>query len=134
MSAPAWLSPEESAVYREMLATAPPGLFRPLDIPAICRHCTLQVAFDFAREEFLEHAHGPLAEGEGRVVARGARGSLVGLPALKVLGELAAALRLSGATLGLTPGDREKITTDPQQNLPLAPDDQWTQFAPEGMK
>jgi P27 family predicted phage terminase small subunit len=125
MSAPPWLSDEEAAAYREILAAAPPGLFRPLDIPALCRHCTLQVAFDLAREEFLVHAHGPKAQGESAVVSRGARGSLVGLPALKVMSDLAAALRLSGAELGLTPGAREKITTDEQCRLPLSKSDPW---------
>jgi phage terminase small subunit len=129
MTPPAWLCDEEAAAYREILAFAPLGLFRPLDIPALCRHCTLQVAFDLAREEFLEHAKGPKAEGESAVVARGARGSLVGLPALKVLGDLAAALRLSGAELGLSPGAREKITTDEQKFLPLAKNDEWSEFA-----
>jgi P27 family predicted phage terminase small subunit len=128
MSAPEWLCEEELAAYREILAVAPPGLFRPLDIPALCRHCTLQVAFDFAREEFLAHATGPKQEGESAVVSRGARGSLVGLPALKVMSDLAAALRLSGAELGLTPGAREKITTDEQGSLPLAQDDEWAEF------
>ena len=125
MSAPPWLSEEEAAAYREILAAAPRGLFRPLDIPALSRHCTLQVAFDLAREEFLAHAKGPKGEGESAVVSRGARGSLVGLPALKVMGELAAALRLSGAELGLTPGAREKITTDEQGRLPLDKADPW---------
>jgi phage terminase small subunit len=123
---PAWLCPEERAAYLEILSTAPPGLYRPLDVPALCRHCTLQVAFDFARAEFLDHAKGPKQKGESAVVSRGARGSLVGLPALKVLCDLAAALRLSGAELGLTPGAREKITTDPQGKLPL--DDGWKDF------
>ncbi|MGA2076691.1 MAG: P27 family phage terminase small subunit [Terriglobia bacterium] len=125
MSAPSWLCEEEAAAYREILAAAPAGLFRPLDIPALSRHCTLQVAFDLAREEFLAHAKGPKGEGESAVVSRGARGSLVGLPALKVMGELAAALRLSGAELGLTPGAREKITTDDQARLPLDKSDPW---------
>jgi P27 family predicted phage terminase small subunit len=128
MSAPAWLSKEEAAAYREILAAAPPGLFRPLDIPALCRYCTLQIAFDLAREEFLAHAHGPKREGESAVVSRGARGSLVGLPALKVLSDLAAALRLSGAELGLTPGAREKITTDEQGRLPLDKKDPWAEY------
>jgi phage terminase small subunit len=128
MAAPGWLCPEELAAYREMLAVSPPGLFRPLDIPALCRHCTLQVAFDFAREEFLTHAMGPKLEGESAVVSRGARGSLVGLPALKVLSELAAALRLSGAELGLTPGAREKITPPEQSTLPLDQKDEWAEF------
>jgi P27 family predicted phage terminase small subunit len=130
MAPPAWLCEEESAAYREILAAAPIGLFRPLDIPALCRHCTLQHAFDLAREEFLAHVSGPKAEGESMIMARGARGSLVGHPALKVLGELAAALRLSGAELGLTPGAREKISSDPQASLPLAKDDEWSEFAP----
>lgn len=134
MTPPAWLCDEEAAAYREILAAAPLGLFRPLDMPALCRHCTLQVAFDYAREEFLEHAHGPMKEGESAVVARGARGSLVGLPCLKVLSDLAAALRLSGAELGLTPGAREKITADEQRNLPLAADDEWAEFARGGAR
>jgi hypothetical protein len=41
------------------------------------------------------------------------------------MGELAAALRLSGAELGLTPGAREKITTDEQGRLPLDKADPW---------
>jgi P27 family predicted phage terminase small subunit len=130
MSAPKWLCKEEASAYRELLASSPPGLFRPFDIPAICRHCTLQVAFDFAREEFLAHAHGRKAKGESAVVSRGARGSLVGLPALKVMSDLAAALRLSGAELGLTPGAREKITTNEQGSLPLGESDPWASYQP----
>jgi phage terminase small subunit len=128
MAPPQWLCEDELAAYREILASAPPGLFRPLDIPALCRHCTLQIAFDLSREEFLAHANGPKAEGESAVVSRGARGSLVGLPALKVMSDLAAALRLSGAELGLTPGAREKITTDEQGRLPLDKSDPWAAF------
>jgi P27 family predicted phage terminase small subunit len=128
MAAPEWLCPEELAAYREILAAAPPGLFRPLDIPALCRYCTMQVAFDLAREEFLAHAHGPKSEGESAVVSRGARGSLVGLPALKVMTDLAAGLRLSGAELGLTPGAREKITPADQARLPLGQKDAWAEF------
>ena len=128
MSAPPWLCEEEAAAYREILAAAPSGLFRPLDIPALCRHCTLQIAFDLAREEFLAHAKGPKGKGESSIVSRGARGSLVGLPALKVMGDLAAALRLSDAELGLTPGAREKITTDEQGRLPLGQPDAWASF------
>jgi len=125
MSAPKWLCNEESAAYREILAVAPVGLFRPLDIPALCRHCALQVAFDMAREEWLGHVEGPKADGESAVVARGARGSLVTHPALGTMCDLQTALRLSGAELGLTPGAREKITTEEQTTLPLGESDRW---------
>jgi phage terminase small subunit len=107
------------AEWERTVASTAPGHLLPAHRPLLRQWCVCQDILYRAETELAKHAARP-CQGETSLTVRGARGGFVPHPALKIISDYTAALRLLAGELGLSPVGRERVSAPDGPQLGLA--------------